>query len=625
MQNNFKMDNELYHFGIKGQRWGVRRYQNPDGSLTVLGKKKYGTKSNFEKVQAAKKAASGSKIKAQLDREKANARTQAEIEKYRKKASKKLGKSDDPEVESKDENSEKKTKGSMTNEELRTATDRINLERNYIDAQKNYIISNQQLSQVQPKKSSKGKEFAKKIWNYAVEPAVMNAGKQYLEKMLKETLGLDKNPMVALEKKAKEAELKKKIYESESAKTQAEQQAYNFERNKKANSKSEKETKSKEAFENAKKQVEDYYNNVYSKTQSGGSYSYTRDNLTSPKTYTKPISNPALLLPGPNDKITNTKSEKGMSTNTAYSMIKDYSNNKSAPLNSDKAASVVFNDIMKSMNSDYKSVTLKTKVSDINSNYKNSESVNSLITDNSKLTVKELMKKSGYNKFYDKAVKHSDEKVECEMMNQNELYHHGIKGQKWGIRRYQNPDGSLTAAGKKRVSKVLEKSNKKLDSKSKKVEKILNKNSGVMSNMVKPLININQMAYERTDHGKMLDKAASYKKNDIDKLNLYRDYQVASKKNMESIKGKLQRIDDNDLDPGSAFTMNIFGKENAKKLLSMDYESSKAISKHSEKRVNELLNTFKDVPIKEVESYRYVTIGNTTTSWNGTKYVIDKR
>lgn len=32
----------------------------------------------------------------------------------------------------------------------------------------------------------------------------------------------------------------------------------------------------------------------------------------------------------------------------------------------------------------------------------------------------------------------------------NELYHHGIKGQKWGIRRYQNPDGSLTEAGRKR-------------------------------------------------------------------------------------------------------------------------------------------------------------------------------
>ena len=31
-----------------------------------------------------------------------------------------------------------------------------------------------------------------------------------------------------------------------------------------------------------------------------------------------------------------------------------------------------------------------------------------------------------------------------------DLYHHGIKGQKWGVRRYQNKDGSLTPAGKKR-------------------------------------------------------------------------------------------------------------------------------------------------------------------------------
>lgn len=33
---------------------------------------------------------------------------------------------------------------------------------------------------------------------------------------------------------------------------------------------------------------------------------------------------------------------------------------------------------------------------------------------------------------------------------ENELYHHGIKGQRWGIRRFQNEDGSLMSAGRKR-------------------------------------------------------------------------------------------------------------------------------------------------------------------------------
>ena len=37
-------------------------------------------------------------------------------------------------------------------------------------------------------------------------------------------------------------------------------------------------------------------------------------------------------------------------------------------------------------------------------------------------------------------------------MQEYELYHHGIKGMKWGVRRYQRTDGSLTSAGKKRYN-----------------------------------------------------------------------------------------------------------------------------------------------------------------------------
>lgn len=45
-------------------------------------------------------------------------------------------------------------------------------------------------------------------------------------------------------------------------------------------------------------------------------------------------------------------------------------------------------------------------------------------------------------------------------MTEQELYHYGVRGMKWGIRRYQNTDGSLTAAGKKKARYEYRQDNK---------------------------------------------------------------------------------------------------------------------------------------------------------------------
>ena len=45
---------------------------------------------------------------------------------------------------------------------------------------------------------------------------------------------------------------------------------------------------------------------------------------------------------------------------------------------------------------------------------------------------------------------------------QAELYHHGIKGQKWGVRRFQNSDGSLTKAGRERYVSLSDSQRKKI-------------------------------------------------------------------------------------------------------------------------------------------------------------------
>lgn len=51
----FKIKDDLQHYGIKGQKWGERHYQNPDGSLTPAGRERYGHKMTKDDKKALRK------------------------------------------------------------------------------------------------------------------------------------------------------------------------------------------------------------------------------------------------------------------------------------------------------------------------------------------------------------------------------------------------------------------------------------------------------------------------------------------------------------------------------------------------------------------------------------------
>ena len=57
------------------------------------------------------------------------------------------------------------------------------------------------------------------------------------------------------------------------------------------------------------------------------------------------------------------------------------------------------------------------------------------------------------------------------MESTNDIWHYGIKGQKWGIRRYQNSDGTLTAAGKRQQKKEEKRQAKEARKQAKQVDK----------------------------------------------------------------------------------------------------------------------------------------------------------
>lgn len=169
---------EMYHHGILGQKWGIRRYQNKDGSLTPAGRKR------ANKLENEYNKLTGKKLKRDTDKDENN-------------------KSDS----SKKQNI-KKAVSQMSDADLKNRLTRLENEKRLVQLEKERV--------------STGQKLLTKIGNDVVKPSLIDAGKNtltaYLTKVGKEALGVEgntKNPDDELKKKANRLKLEKQVIENQ--------------------------------------------------------------------------------------------------------------------------------------------------------------------------------------------------------------------------------------------------------------------------------------------------------------------------------------------------------------------------------------------------------------------------
>lgn len=190
---------ELYHHGVKGMKWGVRRTPAQLGHKTGSKKRRAKAKKYVEslmkkhKVKKAKKDAERSAKKA--------------AEEERKK----------------DLENRKKPVSEMSDSELREHLNRVRMEREA------YMID-RDIAALNPKKVSAGQKFANEFKERALGPAAMEAGKKLMSNLMNKAvdkaLGPAKDPLAALKKEAEKAGYQQTIYNAKNAYEKAKYQEY---------------------------------------------------------------------------------------------------------------------------------------------------------------------------------------------------------------------------------------------------------------------------------------------------------------------------------------------------------------------------------------------------------------